>query len=315
MNRVAKREARLRGSGTRILSRARFSINFDELRQNFTTAPDFELPDINDNYDQIEQDIIEEEEEKELEKEELMEDVNEEIEHTPENLQRVIIPASPINQKPSETEERLIKRYTVSVTGPIDSFIPVHEPSLHINYPQLKNVKKAIMRTTQMRTRLLDVLRFFIDTFEPKDLNEEQKVINSKFKHYLLTYIDQLRGLANNVEVIGKKIYSVQRKKYQVRKDILELRTSHTKVGSTLNQLRNKLKNKKREQQDVKLMYNQILNTKEHVEFFEKTTPKLSSQVKLQLNTLKSLVNPQMGISSKLKDINSKLDQLHEKID
>lgn len=190
-----------------------------------------------------------------------------------------------------------------------------------IDYPTLVNASNN--RGRIQRARMLDVLRSLISTFEPPpSLTNNNLEIHERFKHNLLSNIDKLRDETTTIEDIAKNIHSVQKAKKELRKMMFDLKNDHVDIGNQLNQLRVNIKNKKQQFESLNLLTDQFKQTKEMMLMMEEKeeggkknrNSGLNDDVQLKLASLGKILNPDIGLCSKLEHINNKLEHLDESI-
>ncbi|EMG49091.1 hypothetical protein G210_0220 [Candida maltosa Xu316] len=212
------------------------------------------------------------------------------------------------SQKQSQSQQQPKKS---SIVLPLLANGPDGNPNgIQIDYPTLVNGEARSYAV--QRPRLLDVVRFLVNKFEPA-VPSSKIALHEEFKDNVLMNIDKIRDMSSSVEDIARNIRNVQIAKERVRQMMLDLRKEHTEVDNNMNLLRLRLKTKKEKADSLKSLLNQLRETKNFIRNPEMTTSSdgdLNNKVHLQLLTLQKVLNPTTGIHAKLQNINQKLEKL-----
>ncbi|RLV94970.1 hypothetical protein JA1_001365 [Spathaspora sp. JA1] len=187
---------------------------------------------------------------------------------------------------------------------------------LTVNFQRLEDSKRRLANNKRFRVHTVDVLRHLFKVHDPEPQNSEvldEEALHNAFKRVAMLNLDKMRDLYAVIDDLSSQLSDVQRQKNQYRQMILDLKKDHTNVGNEMNKLRVGIRKTREEFDGVNLMHSQIAALKQAG---NEPSDEIScdSEVKLTLNQLSKLVNPEMGILPKLECVNDKLTKINEKL-
>lgn len=167
----------------------------------------------------------------------------------------------------------------------------------------------ASSRDKRFNLTTLDVLRQFVDEYAPRatknDIINEQ-IVMDEFKAHLLYHVRHLTDLHASIRDISHDIIEVQRRKNEVRKNILELKRKHGEIGIELTKVRKEYTDDKRNHGEFQSMVSAFNQLKAAVTSQWLTTS-LSDKVQMDLDDLGRIFDPRQGLAVQLRAINTEL--------
>lgn len=172
----------------------------------------------------------------------------------------------------------------------------------------------ASSRDKRFNLTTLDVLRQFVDEHAPRatknDIINEQ-IVMDEFKAHLLYHVHHLMDLHASIRDISHDIIEVQRRKNEVRKNILELKRKHGDIGIELTKVRKEYTDDKRNHGEFQSMVSAFNQLKAAVTSQGLATS-LSDKVQMDLDDLGRIFDPRQGLAVQLRAINAELATMLE---
>lgn len=171
----------------------------------------------------------------------------------------------------------------------------------------------ASSRDRRFNLTTLDVLRQFVDEYAPKGAKNEivnEATVLNEFKAHLIYHIEHLMDLHASIRDISNDIADIQRRKNQVRRNMLELKQKHANVGSELTKTRKEYNDSKQEHSEFSSMIESLSKLKNAVAGPQTQMGNLSDKVMMDLDDVSRIYHPQHGLQMQLQRINARLAQM-----
>lgn len=168
-------------------------------------------------------------------------------------------------------------------------------------------------RDKRFNLNTLDVLRQFVAEHNPKGNKNEiinENVVLDEFKAHLIYHIDHLMDLHASVRDISNDIAEAQRRKNQIRRNILELKQKHALVGSHLNKARKEYNDSRLEHNEFLSMAQSLNELKAAVADPHHSQSNLNDKVLMDLDDVSRICHQKHGLQKQLQRVNTKLAQM-----
>lgn len=168
-------------------------------------------------------------------------------------------------------------------------------------------------RDKRFNLNTLDVLRLFVAEHTPKGTKNEiinESVVLDEFKAHLIYHIEHLMDLHASVRDISNDIAEAQRRKNQIRRNILELKQKHALVGSNLNKARKEYNDSRLEHDEFLSMVQSFNELKSAVNEPQHCQPNLSEKIFMDLDDVSRICHTKHGLQKQLQRVNTALAQM-----
>lgn len=149
----------------------------------------------------------------------------------------------------------------------------------------------------------LEILRSLIDDFKTDAPYIDQ------FKNHVLEAIDQLRDKTAHLNQTAMYISKIQKEKAKLRQMIVELKRQSKQIATELAGMKKKESKSKFEHDWITSIHERMNTLKQQVQESAPPTQNYLDTVEGQLNNLRLLLNPEVGVASKLNVVNEKLKE------
>lgn len=163
----------------------------------------------------------------------------------------------------------------------------------------------------------LDVLIQFVKehTAKPK-INDtvNEAMILSEYRLHLISSLEHLRDLHLDIADISNDVYEVQRKKNEVRRKILEVKKEHATTLENIDGVKCEYDNILKSHREFMATVNSLQALKKAI---DSETPQEDSELSTNelLSVYSGLIDPEWGLASQLRSVNTKLSSMLEDTD
>lgn len=172
-------------------------------------------------------------------------------------------------------------------------------------------------RDKRFNLNTLDVLRQFVREHNPRGAKNEiinEHAVLDEFKAHLLYHVEHLMDLHASVRDISNDIAEVQRRKNQMRRNILELKQKHAIVGSDLNKARKEYTDSRLKHEEFLSMVLSFNELNAAVTKPQGDQSNLSEKIMMDLDDAYRICHTKQGLQKQLQRVNTALAQLANRL-
>lgn len=166
----------------------------------------------------------------------------------------------------------------------------------------------ASTRDRRFNLTTLDVIKQLVEEHVPRPVANDavnENVVLTEFKAHLKYHIEHLMDLHWSIIDISHDISSIQRRKNELRRSILDLKKKHAQVGTELAIERKTYADAKAQHTKFVSMSESMLRLKTAI--LQEPPRHSSDHVLLQLRDLGALYHPERGLHGSLKSVNEQI--------